>query len=337
MPGRRHLHAASAAVEQADAVRRFQRLHLRGQGGLAHASVRAASEKLPLATTWKARIWVSSYRCYLYIISKTDIRTIEEARLVRPRPWLHKGCVRNRRSAASHPRSADYLESVKRRWSMTGARATRFIRMNKRAGRACRDGGGRADVTVPMQGTGTFAVEAMLTTFIPQQRQGAAADQRRLRPARKKDLRDRRPRRRRARDAGRHAAGPHRPRGDAQDDPAITHVFTIHCETTTGILNPIEDIARDCDRARPPVADRFHERLRRARSMRGRSRTMRSPPPRTSASRACRVSASSSAARRARRRRATPRRWCSTCTTSAEVFEKTGQYRLRRRSTSSLR
>ena len=49
-------------------------------------------------------------------------------------------------------------------------------------------------VTVPMQGSGTFAVEAMLTTFVPAHRQGAAPYQRRLRPARAADLRDRRAR-----------------------------------------------------------------------------------------------------------------------------------------------
>ncbi|MCX7323347.1 MAG: 2-aminoethylphosphonate--pyruvate transaminase [Hyphomicrobiales bacterium] len=29
-------------------------------------------------------------------------------------------------------------------------------------------------------------------------------------------------------------------------DPAITHVMVVHCETSTGILNPIEDIAQVC-------------------------------------------------------------------------------------------
>jgi 2-aminoethylphosphonate-pyruvate transaminase len=31
-------------------------------------------------------------------------------------------------------------------------------------------------------------------------------------------------------------------------DPAITHVFVVHCETSTGILNPIEEIAAVCQR-----------------------------------------------------------------------------------------
>lgn len=32
-------------------------------------------------------------------------------------------------------------------------------------------------------------------------------------------------------------------------DPAITHVMVVHCETSTGILNPIEEIAAVCRRA----------------------------------------------------------------------------------------
>ncbi|WP_270936115.1 2-aminoethylphosphonate--pyruvate transaminase [Falsiroseomonas oryzae] len=33
-----------------------------------------------------------------------------------------------------------------------------------------------------------------------------------------------------------------------QADPAITHVMVVHCETSTGILNPIEEIAEVCKR-----------------------------------------------------------------------------------------
>ena len=31
-----------------------------------------------------------------------------------------------------------------------------------------------------------------------------------------------------------------------QADPAITHVFVVHCETSTGVLNPLEEIAAIC-------------------------------------------------------------------------------------------
>lgn len=97
---------------------------------------------------------------------------------------------------------------------------------------------------VPMQGSGTFSVEAMLGTFVPRNGKvlvlanGAYG----LRSGQTLaclgiehvvlDKGDYLP-----------------PRGDevAQilaDDPAITHVVAIHCETSSGILNPIEEISR---------------------------------------------------------------------------------------------
>jgi 2-aminoethylphosphonate-pyruvate transaminase len=103
-------------------------------------------------------------------------------------------------------------------------------------------------VTVPMQGSGTFAVEAMLTTFVP--RDGAilvlingAYGQRA---------------RRILTVAGRETFV-HETAEDTPPDlgaierllketPAITHVFAVHCETTSGILNPIETIAALCAR-----------------------------------------------------------------------------------------
>jgi 2-aminoethylphosphonate-pyruvate transaminase len=98
-------------------------------------------------------------------------------------------------------------------------------------------------VTVPMQGSGTFAVEAMLTTFVPQNGKvlllvnGAYGH----RAKRILDV------------AGRKAIV----QETAEDTPpdlavvdkilrgskGITHVFVVHCETTSGIRNPIEDIA----------------------------------------------------------------------------------------------
>ncbi|OUS36138.1 2-aminoethylphosphonate--pyruvate transaminase [Rhodobacterales bacterium 56_14_T64] len=97
---------------------------------------------------------------------------------------------------------------------------------------------------VPMQGSGTFSVEAMLGTFVPRNGKvlvlanGAYG----LRSGQTLaclgiehvvlDKGDYLP-----------------PRGDevAQilaDDPAITHVVAIHCETSSGILNPIEEISQ---------------------------------------------------------------------------------------------
>ena len=47
-------------------------------------------------------------------------------------------------------------------------------------------------------------------------------------------------------------------------DPAISHVAAVQCETTSGILNPIAEVAEVVARRRPAAPDRCHERLRRA-------------------------------------------------------------------------
>ena len=58
-----------------------------------------------------------------------------------------------------------------------GSRDATFLRINRevleRLPEIVNAEGGH--VTVPMQGSGTFAVEAMLTTFVPRAGQGAAA------------------------------------------------------------------------------------------------------------------------------------------------------------------
>lgn len=96
---------------------------------------------------------------------------------------------------------------------------------------------------VPMQGSGSFAVESMLSTFVPRDGKvlvlanGAYG----LRSAQtlKYIGRDHV-----VLDKGDYLP----PRGEevAQilaDDPAITHVVAIHCETSSGILNPVEEIS----------------------------------------------------------------------------------------------
>ncbi|HSM42915.1 MAG TPA: aminotransferase class V-fold PLP-dependent enzyme, partial [Afifellaceae bacterium] len=104
-------------------------------------------------------------------------------------------------------------------------------------------GGGETYDCVPMQGSGTFAVEAMVSTFVPKDGKAlvlmnGAYGQRIAttldylgRAYAKIDKGDYLP-----------------PRGDevaaALDaDPAITHVILVHCETSSGILNPVEEIA----------------------------------------------------------------------------------------------
>ncbi|MFK7939763.1 MAG: 2-aminoethylphosphonate--pyruvate transaminase [Roseovarius sp.] len=96
---------------------------------------------------------------------------------------------------------------------------------------------------VPIQGSGSYCVEAMLGTFVPQDGKvlvlsngayGLRAAQTMEYLGRAYTLIDK----------GDYLP----PRGDevAQalaDDPKITHVLCIHCETSSGILNPVEEIA----------------------------------------------------------------------------------------------
>ena len=49
-----------------------------------------------------------------------------------------------------------------------------------------------------------------------------------------------------------------------QATPPSPMSFVVHCETTSGVLNPIAEIAAVVARRRPAIADRSHERLRRA-------------------------------------------------------------------------
>lgn len=104
--------------------------------------------------------------------------------------------------------------------------------------------GNEAFDCVPIQGSGSFAVEAMLGSFVPEfgkvlvLANGAYG----LRAARTLQyLR---------RDHVVLNKGDYfPPRADEvtrilRDDRAITHVFAVHCETSSGILNPIEEISR---------------------------------------------------------------------------------------------
>ncbi|MHA1537638.1 MAG: 2-aminoethylphosphonate--pyruvate transaminase [Alphaproteobacteria bacterium] len=103
-------------------------------------------------------------------------------------------------------------------------------------------------VTVPMQGSGTFAVEAMLTTFVPAGAKclvliNGAYGQR----ARKiLDI------------AGRGTIVHETPEDTPPDlaaidamlagDSDISHVFAVHCETTSGVLNPVAEIGELVER-----------------------------------------------------------------------------------------
>jgi 2-aminoethylphosphonate-pyruvate transaminase len=126
-----------------------------------------------------------------------------------------------------------------------GSRDAGFLKLNKTVLEALPEiiDGGADFVTVPMQGSGTFAVEAMLTNFTSRLGKtlvlinGAYGH----RAKRILDIA--------GRTALTHETPEDRPPDLAavekllQTDSAISHVFAVHCETTSGILNPIEDIA----------------------------------------------------------------------------------------------
>ncbi len=126
-----------------------------------------------------------------------------------------------------------------------GSRDATFVRLNGEVLDRLPDviNGRGTFATVPMQGSGTFAVEAMLTTFVPRNGKclilinGAYG-------RRAKTILD---------IAGRATVVLETPEDVAPDlaaldaalasDAAITHVFVVHCETTSGILNPVREIA----------------------------------------------------------------------------------------------
>jgi 2-aminoethylphosphonate-pyruvate transaminase len=96
---------------------------------------------------------------------------------------------------------------------------------------------------VPMQGSGTFSVEAMLASFIPRDGKALvlANGAYGMRAAQTLEYLGRDFR---LLDKGDYLP----PRGYevAQilaEDPAISHVVAIHCETSSGILNPVEEIS----------------------------------------------------------------------------------------------
>jgi 2-aminoethylphosphonate-pyruvate transaminase len=99
-------------------------------------------------------------------------------------------------------------------------------------------------VTVPVQGSGTFAVEAMLTSFVPPKGKvlvlinGAYGHRakRILDIARRKTVVHETP----------EDTPPDLKRVEAilKRNSSITHVFAVHCETTSGVLNPVAEIGK---------------------------------------------------------------------------------------------
>ncbi|WP_118179325.1 2-aminoethylphosphonate--pyruvate transaminase [Paraburkholderia phosphatilytica] len=125
-----------------------------------------------------------------------------------------------------------------------GSRDANFIEINRSVlTRLAGIANGAGDwVTVPMQGSGTFAVEAMLTTFVPADGEVLLLINGAYGKRAKRILEI----------AGRRTVV-HETAEDTPPDlaeveallasqPSITHLFTVHCETTSGILNPIAQI-----------------------------------------------------------------------------------------------
>ena len=126
-----------------------------------------------------------------------------------------------------------------------GSRDSGFIEINRRVREMLLEiiGAKETHVCVPLQGSGTFVVEAMLGTLVPKNghvlvpqngayckriaricsilgRRITAIDYEERQPVKAADI-----------DAA------------LQKDPSITHVALVHCETSTGVLNPLADVA----------------------------------------------------------------------------------------------
>jgi 2-aminoethylphosphonate-pyruvate transaminase len=126
-----------------------------------------------------------------------------------------------------------------------GSRDTGFIEINRRVRELLLKiiSGQETHVCVPLQGSGTFSVEAMLGTMVPKNghvlvpqngayckriakicsilgRRVTALEYEERQPVKAADI-----------DAA------------LAKDPSITHVALVHCETSTGVLNPLSEVA----------------------------------------------------------------------------------------------
>ena len=126
-----------------------------------------------------------------------------------------------------------------------GSRDSGFIEINRRVREMLLDIAGvkQTHVSVPLQGSGTFVVEAMLGTMVPKNghvlvpqngayckriakicsilgRKVSAIEYEERQPVNPADI-----------DAA------------LARDPSITHVALVHCETSTGVLNPLAEVA----------------------------------------------------------------------------------------------
>jgi len=128
-----------------------------------------------------------------------------------------------------------------------GSRDTEFVEVVREIRRRLLELGNVADgsyAAVLMQGSGTFAVESVISTVLPRDGKllvliNGAYGHRMAKIARTLGIAtetlvfpESRP------------VDPAEARQALRRDPAITHVGMIHCETSTGIMNPAEEIGR---------------------------------------------------------------------------------------------
>ena len=127
-----------------------------------------------------------------------------------------------------------------------GSRDRNFVAINTRMRErlVAMIGGEGAFTCVPMQGAGTFAVEAMVNAFVPQDGKllvlvNGAYGKRIVRmcgyskrAVAALEWQDDQP------------VDPTRLAKALSEDSTITHVAVVHCETTSGILNPVPEVAR---------------------------------------------------------------------------------------------
>lgn len=156
--------------------------------------------------------------------------------------------------------SLSVKQAMLRDW---GSRDGAFIAMNRRirerllglAGAAAAGAGGDY-VCVPVQGSGTFAIEATIGTLVPRGGKllvlvnGAYGERmRRIAEMMGRAVRTIET----AEDVPVSPASLDRALGGDAD---VTHVAVVHCETTSGILNPVEAVAEVCAaHGRPLIVD----------------------------------------------------------------------------------
>jgi len=134
-------------------------------------------------------------------------------------------------------------EAMFRDW---GSRDAAFVAMNRRVQQRLVEmaGGQGTHVAVLLQGSGTFALEAMIGTMVP--RDGTllilingAYGHRMAHICRVLG------RRHATLECGEdEAVDPYTVVSALAADSTITHVAIVHCETTSGVLNPVADVAR---------------------------------------------------------------------------------------------